>query len=79
MLRVIRNHRRAAYNVRKDEYEGLTITPVGIDPLYCPAYLLQAAQRESDRMLELGEKYGYRNAQDIVHCPDWHYFSGYGL
>src|SRR5262249_46315943 len=63
MLRVIRNHRRAAYNATREEYEGLTITPVGIDPRYCPDYLLRAAQRECDRMLELGEKHGYRNAQ----------------
>src|SRR5205823_528910 len=56
MLRVIRNHRRAAYNARPEEYEGLTITPVGIDPNHCPDYLLHAARRECDRMLELGEK-----------------------
>src|SRR5262249_49549467 len=55
MLRVIRNHRRAAYNAPKEQYEGLTITPVGIDERYCPSYLLEAARRESDRMLDLGE------------------------
>src|SRR5690606_13318716 len=32
MLRVIRNHRRAAYNAAEEEYEGLTIKPMGIDP-----------------------------------------------
>src|SRR3989339_884477 len=32
MLKVIRNHRRAAYNVPNDEYEGLTIYPMGINP-----------------------------------------------
>ncbi|MGH7224737.1 MAG: vitamin B12-dependent ribonucleotide reductase, partial [Gemmataceae bacterium] len=69
MLRVIRNHRRAAYNAPKEEYEGLTIAPVGIDPRFCPDYLLQAAQRESDRMLELGEKHGYRNAQASCLAP----------
>ena len=36
MLRVIRNHRRAAYNAPASEYEGLTITPVGIDPTLLP-------------------------------------------
>ena len=36
MLRVIRNHRRAAYNVPRSEYEGLTATPVGIDERHCP-------------------------------------------
>ena len=69
MLRVIRNHRRAAYNAPRDEYEGLTITPVGIDERYCPDYLLQAARRECDRMLELGEKHGYRNAQVTCIAP----------
>jgi ribonucleoside-diphosphate reductase alpha chain len=69
MLRVIRNHRRAAYYLPMEDYEGLTITPVGIDPAYCPDYLLEAARRESDRMVELGEKYGYRNAQVTVLAP----------
>jgi ribonucleoside-diphosphate reductase alpha chain len=69
MLRVVRNHRRAAYNEPPREYEGLTVTPVGIAPLYCPQYLLQAARREADRMLELGERHGYRNAQVTVVAP----------
>jgi ribonucleoside-diphosphate reductase alpha chain len=69
MLRVIRNHRRAAYNEPPREYEGLTVTPVGIAPLYCPQYMLQAARREADRMLELGEKHGFRNAQVTVVAP----------
>ena len=69
MLRVVRNHRRAAYNVPVEEYEGLTITPVGIDPRHCPDYLIQAARKQSDRMLALGEKHGYRNAQVTVLAP----------
>src|SRR5262249_47346744 len=69
MLRVIRNHRRAAFDVPKQEYEGLTITPVGIDSRVCPAYLLEAAKRESDAMLELGETFGYRNAQVTCIAP----------
>jgi ribonucleoside-diphosphate reductase alpha chain len=69
MLRVIRNHRRAAYNEPPREYEGLTVAPVGIAPLYCPQYLLQAARKEADRMLELGEKHGFRNAQVTVIAP----------
>src|SRR5438552_10846804 len=36
MLRVIRNHRRAAYDAPKEDYEGLTIAPVGIDPRHVP-------------------------------------------
>jgi len=69
MLRVIRNHRRAAYNAPDREYEDLTIPPVGIDPKHCPDYLLEAARRESDRMLQLGERHGFRNAQVTVVAP----------
>jgi adenosylcobalamin-dependent ribonucleoside-diphosphate reductase len=69
MLRVIRNHRRAAYNVPGEEYEGLTVTPVGIEERDCPEYLLNAARDECDRMLELGEKHGYRNAQVTCIAP----------
>ncbi len=69
MLRVIRNHRRAAYNAAPAEYEGLTVYPVGIDARVCPPDLLAAARSESDRMLELGEKHGFRNAQVSVIAP----------
>lgn len=69
MLRVLRNHRRAAYNVKKEDYEGLSIIPKGIDPQYCPDDLLEAAREESDRAVELGTKHGYRNAQVTVIAP----------
>ncbi len=69
MLRVIRNHRRAAYNVPNKEYEGLSIYPMGINPEYCPSDLLEAAREDADLALELGEKYGYRNAQVTVIAP----------
>lgn len=69
MLRVMRNHRRAAYNVDPSEYEGLTVKPIGIDTSVCPDYLLKAAREDSDRALELGEKFGYRNAQVTVIAP----------
>jgi len=69
MLRVIRNHRRAAYNAPAEEYEGLTITPMGIDPAYCPADLLRAAREDADAMLARGERHGYRNAQVTVIAP----------
>ena len=69
MLRVIKNHRRAAYNVPKEEYENLSIHPLGIDPKYCPSDLLQAAREEADKALELGSKYGFRNAQVSVIAP----------
>jgi ribonucleoside-diphosphate reductase alpha chain len=69
MLKVIRNHRRAAYNVPDSEYEGLTIKPLGIDAEICPDYLLKAAQEDSDLALAMGEEHGYRNAQVTVIAP----------
>src|SRR6056297_1166043 len=69
MLRVLRNHRRAAFNVPEKEYEGLTITPTAIDPDVCPAYLLKAARENSNEAVELGKKHGYRNAQVTVIAP----------
>ncbi|MCC6669884.1 MAG: vitamin B12-dependent ribonucleotide reductase [Planctomycetes bacterium] len=74
MLRVIRNHRRASYNAAGDEYEGLTIRPRGIDashfgPGKLAAELLEAARHSWDRALQLGERYGYRNAQVTVIAP----------
>lgn len=69
MLRVIRNHRRAAYSVPESDYEGLTIKPMGIEASFCPKDLLQSARDAWDRALEWGEKYGYRNAQVTVIAP----------
>ncbi len=69
MLKVIRNHRRASHNVPNEEYEGLSVFPTGINPKYCPSDLLQAAREDSDKALELGEKYGFRNAQVTVIAP----------
>ncbi len=69
MLRVIRNHRRAAYNAPNEEYEKISVKPVGIDPQACPVYLLKAARAAWDRALELGEIYGYRNAQTTLLAP----------
>ncbi|MCX7787501.1 MAG: adenosylcobalamin-dependent ribonucleoside-diphosphate reductase [Spirochaetes bacterium] len=69
MLRVIRNHRRAAYNENTASYEGLTVFPKGIDPEKCPAELLQAARSAWDRALEWGEQYGFRNAQVSAIAP----------
>lgn len=69
MLKVIRNHRRAAYNAPYSEYEGLSVRPMGIHPRYCPEYLAHAAKEVWDRALELGENYGYRNAQVTVLAP----------
>jgi ribonucleoside-diphosphate reductase alpha chain len=68
MLRVMRNHRAAAYDA-SDVYEGLSLKPVGINAKYCPDYLLSAACKAWDDAVELGEKYGYRNAQTTVIAP----------
>jgi ribonucleoside-diphosphate reductase alpha chain len=69
MLRVIRNHRRAAWNAPAHEYEGLHIPPKGISPEACPSYLLDAARQAWDRALELGEAQGFRNAQVSAIAP----------
>ena len=69
MLRVIRNHRRASYAAPASAYEGLGITPAGIDETRCPSYLLREARLTWDEALELGESNGFRNAQTTVIAP----------
>jgi ribonucleoside-diphosphate reductase alpha chain len=69
MLRVMRNHRRAAWAAPGETYEGLTIRPVALDADHCPADLVTAARRAWDDALSLGEKHGYRNAQTTVIAP----------
>lgn len=69
MLRVMRNHRRAAYNAAASTYEGLTVTPMGINPDYAPKQLLKSAKEAWDYALQLGDLYGYRNAQTTCIAP----------
>ncbi len=69
MLRVVRNHRRAAWNTPADEYEGLSILPVALNGEVAPPDLLRAARESWDLALSLGEKHGYRNAQVSVIAP----------
>ncbi len=69
MLRVMRNHRRAAYYASPDEYEGVSHRVMGIDPDHCPDYLLKEARRAWDLALERGEEHGYRNGQASVLAP----------
>ncbi|GHT92124.1 ribonucleotide-diphosphate reductase subunit alpha [Spirochaetia bacterium] len=69
MLRVIRNHRRAANNAPAAEYEGVHTSPKGIVTGACPPYLLDAAKLAWDRALELGTQHGYRNAQISAIAP----------
>jgi ribonucleoside-diphosphate reductase alpha chain len=67
MLRVIRNHRRAAYGAT--DYEGLSVRPVPIAPDKCPTQMLEYARKAWDSALALGEAHGYRNAQTTVIAP----------
>ncbi|HKQ95316.1 MAG TPA: vitamin B12-dependent ribonucleotide reductase, partial [Aestuariivirgaceae bacterium] len=68
MLRVIHNHRRAAYG-QSGGYNGLSTPPVALDTGHCPADLAAAARKAWDQALSLGEKHGYRNAQVSVIAP----------
>jgi len=69
MLRVIRNHRRAAHGLGHG-YEGLSVNPVPLDHAACPdAALIERATLAWDRALALGETHGYRNAQSTVIAP----------
>jgi ribonucleoside-diphosphate reductase alpha chain len=69
MLRVIRNHRRAAYG-HKDGYEKLSTLPVPLDAAACPDdRLVEAAKRAWDNAIALGQEHGYRNAQSTVIAP----------
>lgn len=68
MMRVMHNHRAAAYDA-SDAYEGLEIKPQGINAKDCPDYLLKAATKAWDDAVQMGEKYGYRNAQTTVIAP----------
>jgi ribonucleoside-diphosphate reductase alpha chain len=69
MLRVIRNHRRAAHG-DKTGYEGLAVNPVPLDAANCQDKpLVEAATASWDAALALGEKHGFRNAQTTVLAP----------
>ncbi|MGV1757823.1 vitamin B12-dependent ribonucleotide reductase [Rhizobium sp. A22-96] len=69
MLRVIRNHRRAAYG-ETTGYEGLSVNPVALIHSENPDQDLVAhAKAAWDKALDLGEKHGYRNAQATVIAP----------
>ncbi len=69
MLRVMRNHRNAAYGATEG-YESLEIKPVPLDLVNSPdADLTKLAMSSWDEALALGEKHGYRNAQVSVIAP----------
>ena len=69
MLRVMKNHRLAAYDAPAEEYDGLSVLPMGINAKKCPKDLLDAARESWDRALREGEEHGYRNAQTTVIAP----------
>lgn len=80
MLRVIRNHHRAANGVARDsdDYESLRSRPVPINhnlfhenriALANADQLLASATTAWDDALALGEQFGYRNAQVTVIAP----------
>src|SRR5438034_8762817 len=69
MLRVIRNHRRAAHGESRG-YEALAVSPVALDHASCPqADIVTRAKLAWDAALSLGEQHGYRNAQTTVVAP----------
>ena len=69
MLRVMRNHRNAAYGATEG-YEELAVKPVPLDLANCPdSRLVDLAMASWDEALKLGEKHGYRNAQATVIAP----------
>ncbi|MFZ5691761.1 MAG: vitamin B12-dependent ribonucleotide reductase [Pseudomonadota bacterium] len=69
MLRVMRNHRRAAYGEAAG-YERVSTPPVPIEAQHCPDQtLIRHARLAWDKALALGEQHGYRNAQATVIAP----------
>jgi len=54
MTEVMNMHRDSAYR---------------IDVRHCPSYLLDGAREDWDKVIEFGEKYGFRNAQATVLAP----------
>ena len=69
MLKVIRNHRRAAYAADKSEYEGLSVTPITHPPTLFTQETWALARKMWDDALSIGEVAGYRNAQTVVIAP----------
>lgn len=78
MLRVIRNHKHVAEYTApqiqtkkgKRTYEQLTIKPVSLDHAHCPNKELSALSVSvwADA-LDMGQRYGFRNAQTTVIAP----------
>lgn len=70
MLRIIRNHRRAAHGVtERIQYEHLSVIPQPLDTTHCPSTLVEAVRVCWNDALHAGEEYGFRNAQTTVIAP----------
>jgi ribonucleoside-diphosphate reductase alpha chain len=69
MLRVIRNHRRAAYDEPDAAYEGLSVKPVTHSPTLFTQETWVLARKMWDDALTMGEVTGFRNAQTVVIAP----------
>lgn len=69
MLRVIRNHRHAAYQANDSEYEGLSIFPVTHPETLFTQETWRTARDAWDRALAIGEVAGFRNAQVTCIAP----------
>jgi len=69
MLRVIYNHRLASFDAPAKTYEGLTITPRGIDSKHADARLSYNADATWLDAVNLGRSHGFRNAQVSVLAP----------
>lgn len=68
MLRVIRNHRAAAFAT--GSYQDVNVRPVELDAGNCPDQRLVTIARNAwDQALAMGEKHGFRNAQATVIAP----------
>ncbi|NLY95129.1 MAG: vitamin B12-dependent ribonucleotide reductase [Myxococcales bacterium] len=65
MLRVIGKHREAAYLIDDPQGHGM----IEGERAGCPPELVRAAREDWDLALELGEKFGFRNAQATVLAP----------
>ena len=70
MLKVIRNHRRAAYG-EKGGYEDLSMPPVPLEDADGSAAspIITDAKAAWDDARALGEQHGFRNAQTTVIAP----------
>ena len=79
MLRVIRNHRRAAHGESRG-YEALAVNPVPLDHASCPqADIVAHARAAWDQALELGETQRLPQRADHRGGADRHHRPGDGL